>query len=156
MRIDGAIHLVGRSARWTSCLLFLAFLLKFCPYFPSLKSNPRWTRAREMLTRSKMAKLTFQVPLHLSTTYQWSSKAVQAFKSCLSHMKPWHLEEIENIRSLSIDIFQDLPKSSPQLHSSHIIENILLSGYHPTTPYTMHEDFLCEIERLQCVKSVQL
>ena len=101
--------------------------------------NSRWTQ--EMLTRSKMAELTIRIDL----SYQPKS-IFETMKLCLSHMK--HIGEL-NISGISgtrlKEVFQDLPKFAPQLHTLRIAR--CLGG----EAFTIHEYFLCDAERLQCI-----
>ena len=160
-----------------SCLLSLVFLLKSCAsYFLSVSRRPEswtnfsqvsqhwrslalsapelWTEiplsyprwAQEMLIRSKKAKLTIQSSNSFDT---WGPKNVATVRSCLYEMN--RVEEI----ALSIvpgsilkEIFWDLPRSAPQLHTLCIRSYWFSSG----TAFPIREDFLYNTGRLKCVE----
>ena len=103
----------------------------------------RW--AQEMLIRSKKAKLTIRSSLSLDTSYP---KVIQTIRSCLYEMN--RVEEI-NLSAISglklAEIFRDLPKSAPQLHTL-CIDSLRSAGI----AFPIHEDFLHDTERLRCVE----
>jgi hypothetical protein len=106
--------------------------------------NSCW--AREMLTRSKMAKLTIQADL----TYGSSNlKVLETIKSCLSHTERLGEINIFGAPGLVLEsIFQNIPKSAPQLHT------LLIRSIQPNysaKAFAIHQDFLCDTERLKCV-----
>ena len=107
--------------------------------------NSRW--AQEMLTRSKMAKLTIQADF----TYRSSKlKVLETIKSCLSHMG--RLGEINIFGasgSVLESIFQNIPTSAPQLHT--LLIRSTQPNYSSDKAFTIHQDFLCDTERLKCV-----
>ncbi|KAF8809486.1 hypothetical protein BYT27DRAFT_7187793 [Phlegmacium glaucopus] len=114
---------------------------------------PRW--AEEMLARSKMAKLVIQVDL---TCQSPTSRVLDPIRSCLSQMI--RLEEI-NIFGASgstlKQLFQDIPKSAPQLHTLRIYNTSPPTGYltAPLSAFTIQEDFLSDTERLRCVQLIK-
>ena len=123
------------SQQWRSLALSAPELWTNIPI-----NYPRWTQ--EMLIRSKMAKLTIRVD------FSMNFQALETVKSCLSQMK--RLGEISITRasgSILEKLCQNLPKSAPQLHTLRI--NRHLPSDH--LPATIHEDFLCDTERLQHV-----
>jgi F-box-like len=99
----------------------------------------RW--AEEMLIRSKEAKLT----IRCSGIYL---KHIATVRSCLYEMN--RVEEIALgplPESMLEEIFRDLPRSAPQLHTLRIS-----TGYFSETAFPIHEDFLYDTERLKCVE----
>ncbi|KAF8806752.1 hypothetical protein BYT27DRAFT_7190405 [Phlegmacium glaucopus] len=126
------------SQQWRSLALSAPELWTNIPF-----KYPRW--AEEMLARSKMAKLAIQVDL----TYQSTNpKVLDPIRLCLSQMT--RLEEIHVFGALGStlqQLFQDIPKSAPQLHTLRIN-----NASPPTGPaFTIQEDFLSDAERLRCV-----
>jgi hypothetical protein len=106
-----------------------------------LVGYPRW--AQEMLTRSKMANLTIRFDFSSDT----SNTAIETVRSCLYEMN--RVEALIIFTSglmLLEEIFRDLPKSAPQLHTLRIISQ----SFHSAC--SIHEDFLYDTERLQCVE----
>ena len=104
---------------------------------------PRW--AQEMLTRSKMAKLTIRSSLSFDNS---SPRTIETIRSCLYEMN--RVEEINLIAipgSILEQIFLDLPKSAPQLHTLCIG-----SPRFSATSFSILEDFLYDTEHLQCVE----
>ena len=101
-----------------------------------------------MLTRSKMAKLTIRSGQSLGT---YNPRTIETVRSCLHEMS--RVEEIDITTILTLDeIFRDLPKSAPQLHtlcirshSFHLVE----------TAFSIHEDFLYDTDRLQRVELIK-
>ena len=107
-------------------------------------SYPRW--AQEMLIRSKMAKLTIRSVFSFDES---NPKAIETIRSCLYEMN--RIEELKLIvipASNLEEIFRDLPKSAPQLHTLCID-----SRSFPST-FSIHEDFLYDTERLRHVELV--
>ena len=101
----------------------------------------RW--AQEMLIRSKMAKLTIRLPFESS-----NSKAIEAVRSCLYEMNRVEKIDLAIIESRKLEeIFKDLPKSAPQLHTLRIRRLSFLPG-----TFSIHEDLLHDTERLQRVE----
>ena len=132
------------SQYWRSLALSAPELWTNIPFI-----YPRW--AEEMLTRSKMAKLTLRVDLEYQSAL---SRVLDPIKTCLSQIT--RLEEI-NISDASGSvlekIFQDLPKSAPQLHTFHITSP---QPRHLSGPdFTIDEDFFTDTERLRCVHLVR-
>jgi hypothetical protein len=101
---------------------------------------PRW--AQEMLIRSKMAKLNIRPGFSLTS----DPKTIETIRLCLYEMN--RVEEI-NFSAFSgltlEDIFRDLPKSAPQLHT-------LCIRSFSSSAFSIHEDFLYDTDRLQYVK----
>ena len=100
---------------------------------------PRW--AQEMLIRSKKAKLTIR------SDNSSSLKAIQTLRLCLYEMN--RIEEINLTAipgSLLEEIFWDLPKHAPQLHTLRI-ESPPLSEAFP-----IFENFLYDTKRLRRVE----
>ena len=93
---------------------------------------PRW--AQEMLIRSKKANLTIRSypPLRLSDL-----KTIETARPCL-----YEINRVEEI------YFRDSPKSAPQLRA------LCIRPFHSETVFSIHEDFLCDTERLQCVELI--
>jgi hypothetical protein len=110
-------------------------------------SYPLWTR--EMLIRSKMAKLTIRSGHSFDTS---NPKAIETVRLCLYEMN--RVEEIKITfipGSILEEIFRDLPKSAPQLHTLCIGSCSLgFSG----TAFSIHEDFLYNTECLQRVELI--
>jgi F-box-like len=109
----------------------------------------RW--AQEMLIRSKMAKLTVRSDLSFDNSNHWlctKSKTIETVRSCLYEMN--RVEEI-NLTTFSEleEIFRDLPKSAPQLHTLCIVLPRFRSF---RRAFSIHEDFLYNTERLQRVE----
>ena len=95
-----------------------------------------------------MAKLTIQSNYIFKISYP---KIIEALKSCLCAM-----DRVEELRLCEIprlkleEIFRDLPKSAPQLHTLRI--EVKGRSFHfvgPASP--IYEDFLYDTERLRCV-----
>ena len=105
----------------------------------SLSYPRRWVQ--EMLIRSKRAKLT----IHSCSSFDTSNiKAIEKVRSCLYEMDRVEELKLTLISGLKLEeIFWDLPKSAPQLHTLYI-------GC--TTTFSIHEDLLHEAERLQRVE----
>jgi hypothetical protein len=112
---------------------------------------PRW--AQEMLLRSKMAKLT----IRSGSSFESSNpkKYTEIVKSCLNQMI--RVEEIKLTAipgSILEEIFRDVPKSAPQLHTLCIG-----GGGHSfrftETGFSIREDFLHDTERLQYVELIK-
>ena len=101
---------------------------------------PRW--AEEMLTRSKMAKLTIRSSPSL---VKLDLKTIETVRSCL-----YEMNRIEKIKFTEIpgrileEFFRDLPKSAPQLHTLCIRPL--------SSTFSIHEDFLYDTERLKIVE----
>ena len=102
---------------------------------------PRW--AREMLIRSKMAKLT----IRSSHSDEISNpKTIETVKSCLYEMIRVGEIKLTWFPGLTLaEIFWDLPKSAPQLHTLCIRPS---TG----TAFSIPEDFLYDTNRLQHVE----
>ncbi|KAF8810888.1 hypothetical protein BYT27DRAFT_7134588 [Phlegmacium glaucopus] len=103
---------------------------------------PRW--AEKMLARSKMAELTMQADLIYST----NSRVLDAIRLCLFQMI--RLKEIDIFKletpgsTMTLEqLFQDIPKSAPQLHTLHLRNAASL--------FAIPDDFLSDTERLKCV-----
>ncbi|KAF8805504.1 hypothetical protein BYT27DRAFT_7339708 [Phlegmacium glaucopus] len=130
------------SQEWRSSALSASALWTHIPIH-----YPRW--AEEMLLRSKMAKLTMQVDL--------SRRVLDPIRSCLSQMI--RLEEINILGatgSILKQLFQDMPKSAPQLHTLRISDTKSPRSLYPIrSAFTIQDDFLCDTERLKCVELTQ-
>ena len=103
----------------------------------------RWVQ--EMLMRSKMAKLTIRPG---SAVFEKSNpqgiKAIETVRLCLYEMN--RVEELKLYSNLGFkmeEIFRD-SKSVPHLHTLYI-------GCSSRSPFSIHEDFLYDTERLQHV-----
>ena len=106
-------------------------------------SYPHW--AQEMLMRSKMAKLTIR---SAPSFHASNPKTIETVRSCLNQMN--RVEEI-NLHPITgstlKEIFRDLSKSAPQLHTLCIgVGDPLFRS-----EFSIPEDFLYDTERLQCV-----
>jgi len=111
---------------------------------------PRW--AEEMLARSKMARLTIQVDLAYQST---NSRVLNPIRSCLSQMMRLGEINISAATGLTLEnLFQDIPKSAPQLHTLRITSppTSLLTA---PSAFTIQEHLLSDTERLQCVHLVK-
>ena len=100
---------------------------------------PRW--AQEMLIRSKRAKLTIR-----SFFKPWTPKAFETVRSCLYEMN--RVEEIDFTAipgCILEEIFRDLPKSAPQLHT------LCIDSPH-SAAFQIDDDFIYDTERLQHVE----
>jgi hypothetical protein len=107
-------------------------------------SYPRW--AQEMLIRSKMAKLTIRSGLSFETS---NPKTIETVRSCLHEMNRVEEINLSVIPELILEeIFRDLPKSAPQLHTLRIES---CWPHFTGTAFSIHEDFLYDTERLQHV-----
>jgi len=106
---------------------------------------PRW--AQEMLTRSKMAKLTIRSGFYFDIS---NPRAIETVRSCLYEMNRVEVLKLTSTLGLILEeIFRDLPtKSAPQLHTLHIRSQ----SFHSAC--SIHEDFLYDTERLQCVELI--
>jgi hypothetical protein len=120
------------SQSWRSSALRAPGLWTLIPLY-----NPCW--AQEMLIRSKMAKLTIRSDLSFDYYLRMRrTRTIETVRSCL-----YEMDRVEEINLTGIprlvlkEIFRDLPKSAPQLHT-------LCIGF--------HEDFLYDTERLQRVE----
>ena len=148
----GPIRSRGSPESWISFSQVSGYWRSLALSAPELWTNipfnyPCWTQ--EMLTRSKMAKLTIRVDVGYQST---DPRVLDSIKSCLQTAD--RLGEI-NISTPSESIlkklFQDLPsKSAPQLHTFRIVLPPIFSGQ----AFTIHEDFLSNTERLQSVHLV--
>ena len=131
------------SRHWRSIALSAPELWTNIPF-----NYPRWTQ--EMLTRSKMAKLTIRVDAYQSM----NPRVFDSIESCLRMIE--RLGEINistPLESMPESLFQDLPKSAPQLHTFRIA--LLPPSFPgPESPFTIHEDFLSDTERLKNVHLV--
>ena len=109
---------------------------------------PRW--AEEMLRRSKMANLTIQVDFAYQSTH---TRVLDSIKSCLSQMIRLEEIKISGAGGLTLArLFEDLPKSAPQLRAFHMASlPVNMSG----PAFTIHEDFLSDTERLKRVHLVK-
>ena len=110
-------------------------------------SYPRW--AQEMLKRSKMAKLTIRSNLSLEAS---NPKTIETIRSCLNEMNRVEEINLTSIQALKLEeIFRDLPKSAPQLHTLCIGVGGF-SYYSTGTGFSIPEDFLCDTDRLRRVE----
>jgi hypothetical protein len=96
-----------------------------------------------MLIRSKMAKLT----IRSNSSY---SEPIETVRSCLYEMN--RVEEIDFLFTafpgrILEDIFRDIPKSAPQLHT-------LCIRSFSSPAFSIHEDFLYDTENLQRVELI--
>ena len=108
---------------------------------------PRW--AQEMLIRSKMAKLTIRLGSSPSLETE-APKTIETVRSCLYEMNRVEEIELSGISGWILDeIFQDLPKSAPQLHTLYI-RPYYTAGF----GFLIHEDFLYDTEHLQRVELI--
>ena len=99
-----------------------------------------------MLIRSKKAKLTIRSGLSLDIS---NPKTIETVRSCLYEMNRVEEINLTLIPRLMEEIFRDLPKSAPQLHTLYI------HSYRSVgTALSIHEDFLCDTERLQYVELI--
>jgi hypothetical protein len=111
-------------------------------------SCPCW--AREMLIRSKMAKLTIR--FNLSFEMSKAKSRFETIRICLNEMN--RVEELDidygTSGSKLTEIFRDLPKSAPQLRTLRIScpSNLF------RIPFSIHEDFLYDTDRLQRVELI--
>jgi hypothetical protein len=107
-------------------------------------SYPRW--AQEMLIRSKMAKLTIRSGFYFDTS---NPRAIGTVRSCLYEMNRVEELKLNSTPGLTLkEIFRDLPKSAPQLHT------LCIRSHSSRSAYSIHEDFLYDTERLQCVELI--
>ena len=100
-----------------------------------------------MLIKSKMAKLTIRSGLSLDTS---NPKIIETVRSCL-----YEINRVEEIKLTAIpgsilkEIFRDIPKSAPQLHTLYTGSySFRLAG----PAFSIYEDFLCDTEHLQRVE----
>ena len=125
------------SQRWRTSALSAPQLWTNIPL-----SYPRW--AQEMLIRSKMAKLT----IRSRPSYESSDpKTIETVRSCLYEMN--RVEEIKLTAFPGLileDIFRELPKSAPQLHT------LCLRPFSSGPAFSIHDDFLYDTENLQRVE----
>ena len=96
-----------------------------------------------------MAKLTIRSGLSFETS---NPKTIETVRSCLRQMNRVEEINLSIIPELILEeIFRDLPKSAPQLHTLCIRSYwFRFSG----TAFSIHEDFLCDTERLQHVELI--
>ncbi|KAF8803469.1 hypothetical protein BYT27DRAFT_7195760 [Phlegmacium glaucopus] len=107
---------------------------------------PQW--AEEMLVRSTMAKLTMRIGLIYST----NSRVLDPIRLCLSQMiRVKEIDIFETSGSTLEQLFQDIPKSAPQLHTLRLNES-MPTGLPFTYSATISDDFLSDTGRLQCVQ----
>ena len=107
---------------------------------PELRSKI-WRWIQEMLIRSKMVKLTIRSGSSFDIL---NLKAIETVRSCLYEMGRVEKLELTAIPGFKLEeIFRDLHKSAPQLHT------LCIGG---STTFSIHEDFLHEAERLQRVE----
>jgi hypothetical protein len=144
-----SIHGIGRSPKsWTNFSQVSRHWRSSALSAPGLWTNiplsyPRW--AQEMLIRSKMAKLTIQSD---RSGRFFDPKTIETVRSCLYEMDRVEKIDITTISgSILEEIFRDLPKSAPQLHT-------LCIGRSYGTAFSIHEDFLYDTERLQRVELI--
>ena len=130
------------SQRWRSSALAAPDLWTNIPL-----RSPRW--AEEMLIRSKMAKLTVRSGLSLQTS---NPKTIGTVRSCLYQLNRVEIIDIAAIPLVLKEIFQDLPKSAPQLHTLCIGSSLSFHDRSAGTAFSIHEDFLYDTERLQRVE----
>ena len=149
---DNSIFYLGRSPEswsnfsqvsrhWRSSALSAPELWTKIPL-----SHPQW--AQEMLTRSKKAKLTIRSGLFFDGL---DPKKIGTVRSCLHEMN--RVEEITLTslpRLILEEIFRDVPKSAPQLHTL-CIDSLHSGG----TTFSIHEDFLCDTGRLRRVALIK-
>ena len=108
---------------------------------------PRW--AQEMLIRSKMAKLTIRSDSSFESS---NPKVIETVRSCLCEMKRVEKIDLTTLPGLMLEeIFRDLPKSAPQLHTLRIGS---YSFRFVGTAFSIHEDFLDDTERLRHVQLI--
>ena len=144
---DGIFHLNRSPESWTNFSHVSQHWRSSALSAPELWTKiplswPRW--AQEMLIRSKKAKLTIRSDPYLDIS---NPETIETVRSCLYEMD--RVEEISLTlipRLIMEEIFRDLPKSAPQLHTL-CIDSYRSAG----TALSIHEDFLCDTERLQCV-----
>ena len=97
-----------------------------------------------------MAKLTIRCDFFIENP---DPKTIETIRSCLCEMNRVEAIELTHgvLNSTLDEIFRDLPKSAPQLHTLRI------GGYSLPlygTPSSIGEDFLHDTERLQCVELI--
>ena len=131
------------SRHWRSLSLSAAKLWTEIPIY-----YPRW--AQEMLIRSKKAKLTIRCDFSIRSP---RPKTIKTIRSCL-----YEMDRVEAIkitygipRSILEEIFRDLPKSAPQLHTLRI--GCYSPGFSGIV-FSISENFLYDTERLQCVELI--
>jgi hypothetical protein len=106
-------------------------------------SYPRW--AKEMLIRSKKAKLTIRSDPSFDTS---TPPTIETIRSCLYEMNRVEEIDISILPAVTLEkIFRDLPKSAPQLHTLCIG-----SCSFPFSIFSIQEDFLYDTERLRRVE----
>ena len=99
-----------------------------------------------MLIRSKKAKLTIRSCNSFET---WDPKNIVTVRLCLYEMDRVEEINLSLIPQLTLEeIFQDLPRSAPQLHTLCIRSYYFRSG----SAFQIHEDFLYDTERLKSVE----
>ena len=124
------------SQHWRTSALSAPELWTNIPF-----NYPRW--AQEMLIRSKMANLTIRSSSSLEIP---DSNNIEIIRSSL-----YEMNRVAEIKFAAITgsylkkIFQDLPKSAPQLHT------LCLRAFSSGTAFSILDDFLCDTERLQHV-----
>ena len=75
-------------------------------------------------------------------------KIIETIRSCFCEMNRVKEINLASIPGSKLkEIFQDLPNSAPQLHTLCI--RVFAPGF------SIHEDFLCDTERLQCVDLIK-
>ena len=148
---DNSIFYLGRSPKswinfshvsrhWRSSALNAPELWTKIPL-----GYPRW--AQEMLIRSKKAKLTIRSNFSLD---ELNPQIIKTVRSCLHEMN--RVEEINLTVFPGLileEVFWDLPKSAPQLHTL-CIDSFHYSG----TAFSIDKNFLYDTERLQCVELI--
>ena len=96
-----------------------------------------------------MAKLTIRSGLSFETLNQ---KTIETIRSCLYEMNRVEEIDITTTPRLILEIFRDLPKSAPQLHTLCIRSHLL--RYAAETGFSIDEDFLYDTERLRRVELI--
>ena len=148
-----SLSILSRPESWTNFSQVSRHWRSLALSAPELWTNipvnyPRW--AQEMLIRSKKAKLTIRSGSFYETS---RSKTIETIRSCLYEMN--RVEEIHIAYGITAsalkEIFCDLPKSAPQLHTLCIGSS---SSYISGHVFPIHEDFLYDTERLQRVELI--
>ena len=101
-----------------------------------------------------MAKLTIRSGFSFETS---NPKTIETVRSCLNQMNRVEEIKLTAVPGLILEeIFRDLPKSAPQLHTLCIGIRGHSFPYGPyggtVSGFSIHEDFLYDTERLQCVE----
>ena len=147
---NGLFHSDLRPESWTNFSHVSQHWRSSALSAPELWTNiplswPRW--AEEMLIRSKMVTLTIRFFFSFVNS---NPRLLKTIRSCLCQMN--RVGEIHLCMTGGLileQIFRDLPKSAPQLHTLRI-ESSRFSG----RVSSIHEDFLYDTERLQHVELI--